>query len=179
MARSNSESESHQDDNNTATSHGNNNTGSHGKNSKNGKNTNNESTRLTSQQQQYLKELVRTHITDNKPIFHHDGTQDISQYHPFDLQSRKMDYSVLRKYSHKYQLNDDKDNVTLTGMLLQSPLGTHTASYANQSNRVEKKTYVARCNEHYKQTSAKEMDTMAQFIYKVKFQDKNFKMSFS
>lgn len=178
MARSNSESESHQDDNNNNTSHGYN-TGSHGKNNKNGKNNNNESTRLTSQQQQYLKELVKTHITNNKPTFHHNGTQDISQYHPFDSQLRKMDYSVLRKYSHRYQLNDDRDNVTLTGMLLQSPLGTHTITYTNQRNRVEKRSYVARCNEHYKQTSAKEMDSMAQFIYKVKFQDKNFKMSFS
>lgn len=190
MAPSHSGTESHKDD------HHSNKTGRGGKhsNSNHGNSNNNSShndtsaTRLNLQQQQYLKNLVKRHVTNNKPTFSHNGTQDLSKYHEFDYQLRQTDYSVLRRYSHKFHLNEDKDNVTLTGMLLQSPLGLHTITshYCNQSNtrngnnkhRVDKQKYVKRCNDHLKQQSLKEMDTISQFIYKVKHHSKDFKMTF-
>lgn len=185
MAATHSGTESHKDD------HHNNKTGKGGKhsNSSNHGNHNDSSLiRLNTQQQQYLKDLVKRHVTDNKPTFSHNGIQDLSKYHEFDYQLRQMDYSVLRKYSHRFHLNEDKDNVTLTGVLLQSPLGLHAISshYYTQSNtrngnnkyRVDKQKYVKHCNNHFKQQGVKEMDSISQFIYKVKHHSKDFKMTF-
>lgn len=183
MAPAHSETESTKDDRHSTTSHGNR-TGRGGKHSNNSHGHNDSSTtRPNAQQQQYLKDLVRRHITNNKPSFSHNGTQDLSKYHDFDYQLRQVDYSVLRGYSHRFHLNEDKDNVTLTGMLLQSPLGLHTmtshyAQINSNNNRVNKQKYVKRCNDHFKQRSVKELDTISQFIYKVKHYNEDFKMTF-
>lgn len=169
-----SESESHHDHQSKSTKSNNNNTNtSH----------NIESTRLNSQQQQYLKNLNKSHISNNKPTFSHNGTTDLSTYHPFNHDLRQTDYTILRNYSHRFKLNDAKDNITLTGFILQSPLGTHTNIHTKYSssplnNRINKKTYTNQINQHFKQQQVKEMDTISQFIYKVKFQNEKFKMTF-
>lgn len=174
MARSNSESESHHDD----TPHGKTNGG------KKHANNNNDSSRLNAQQQQYLKELNKTHITNNKPSFSHMGnTSDLSTYRSFDKQLRMEDDTIIRKYSHRHHLNENKDNVTLTGDLLNSDLGQRTMTGRRSrdiaSARVDKKSFVDNCTTHWQNQPAREMDVMSQFIYKVKHQKKDFKMTFS
>ena len=66
--------------------------------------------RLTTAQQQYLKDLVRTHVTNNHP----DLTPKPD---PMDFESYSDDF--LRRYKDRFQLNVE-DHLSIQGYLVGS-----------------------------------------------------------
>lgn len=128
--------------------------------------------RLTAAQQQYIKDLVKTHITNNHPQF-------LAKTDPVDFESYSDDF--LRRYKDRFQL-DVEDNMTLRGYLLGSQLGSKTYSYKRnegvQDGRIVKKNLASEVKKHFTSYGIKEADCIPQFIYKVKTQKKRFKMEF-
>lgn len=128
--------------------------------------------RLTTTQQQYIKDLVKRHITNNHP-------HNLPKTDPVDFESYSDDF--LRRYKDRFQL-DVEDNMTLKGYLLGSQLGSKTFSYRRnegaQDGRVVKKSLASEVKKHFTSYGIKEADCIPQFIYKVKTQKKRFKMEF-
>ncbi|CCK72123.1 Sap30p KNAG_0J00400 [Huiozyma naganishii CBS 8797] len=141
-------------------------------------NTNgNGANKLTSAQQQYLRDLVRTHITNNHPRLA-QGNNGPGQ--PLDFERYSDEF--LRKYRDTFEL-DVADNLTMAGYLLGSPLGEKTFSYKRdkadpRGPRVQKAVLASACQRHFTAYQAKEQDLISHFIYKVKNQNKKFKMEF-
>lgn len=130
--------------------------------------------RLNAAQQQYLKDLVNTHITNN----HRDIVNP--KYGPSDFEHYSDDF--LRRYKDHYSLNCP-DNMTINGYLLGSELGSKTYSFKRNKvsapdARILKKDLAAEVKRHFNSYPVKEMDCIPQFIYKVKNQKKKFKMEF-
>lgn len=129
--------------------------------------------RLTAAQQQYIKNLIETHITNN-----HADLRPTS--HPVDFE--EYTDAFLRRYKDHFQL-DVPDNLTLQGYLLSSKLGAKTYSYKRNTQeqhdaRIHKKDLANVVRRHFDEHSIKETDCIPQFIYKVKNQKKKFKMEF-
>lgn len=129
--------------------------------------------RLTTAQQQYLKDLVKTHVTNNHP-------QLTPKADPMDFECYSDEF--LRRYKDRFQLNTE-DHLSLQGYLLGSQLGSKTYSYKrNQQGtpgaRVLKKELAAKVKHHFHSYNIKETESVPQFIYKVKTQRKRFKMWF-
>lgn len=129
--------------------------------------------RLTAAQQQYLKELVKTHIHSNHP----DNTP---QPHPANFESYSDDF--LRRYKDHFHLPLE-DNMSIQGYLLGSDLGTKTYSFRrNQKgvpdSRVSKRELAMEVKRHFTAYSVKETECIPAFIYKVKNQKKKFRMEF-
>lgn len=163
-ANSNSESETRTRTSNSGNSNGNNNAGSRS----------NVKQRLTAAQQLYIKDLVKSHITDNHPEL-------TPKPDPVDFESYPDDF--LRRYKDRFKLNVE-DNMTLKGYLLGSQLGSKTFSYKKntqpgpQGGRVQKKQLASEVKKHFTSYGIKEAECIPQFIYKVKNQKKKFKMEF-
>lgn len=129
--------------------------------------------RLTTAQNQYIKDLVKKHITNNHP----DLTPD---QHPVDFESYPDKF--LRRYKDHFNL-DIEDNLTLKGYMLGSQLGSRTYSAKlNQvgkiGSRVAKSDLAKEVKKHFTSYGVKENICIPQFIYRVKNQKKNFKMEF-
>ncbi|CAI4048841.1 hypothetical protein SKDZ_13G3880 [Saccharomyces kudriavzevii ZP591] len=129
--------------------------------------------RLTAAQQQYIKNLIETHITDNHPDLR-------PKSHPMDFE--EYTDAFLRRYKDHFQL-DVPDSLTLQGYLLGSELGAKTYSYRRNTQekhdkRIHKKDLANVVRRHFDEHSIKETDCIPQFIYKVKNQKKKFKMEF-
>lgn len=130
--------------------------------------------RLTSAQQQYLKNLVTTHVTDNHP----DTINP--KYNPVDFGHYTDEF--LRNYKDHFQLNA-QDNMTFRGYLLGSKLGSKTYSFERNKigkpdARIHKKELSNEVTKHFNSFNVKEVDCIPQFIYKVKNQKKKFRMEF-
>ncbi|KAL3234528.1 Transcriptional regulatory protein SAP30 [Nakaseomyces bracarensis] len=174
MARggnSNSESESTRRQHNGNNSNNASNTTSAGSNSQSSRS--NAKQRLTQAQQQYIRELVNEHITNNDPTL-------IEKPHPLDFEKYSDDF--IRAYKDRYNL-DIPDHMTLQGYLLGSELGKRTISYKrNQETvpgaRITKKEAVEHIKKHFESQSVKEADCVPNFIYKVRNQKKRFRMEF-
>lgn len=130
--------------------------------------------RLTAAQQQYLKNLVNSHITNNHP--------DIvnPKYNPVDFEHYSDEF--LRNYKDHFNLNI-QDNMTFKGYLLGSKLGSKTFSFERNrigkpDARVHKKELSEKVAKHFEAQPVKEMECIPQFIYKVKNQKKKFRMEF-
>ncbi|SMN22046.1 similar to Saccharomyces cerevisiae YMR263W SAP30 Subunit of a histone deacetylase complex [Maudiozyma saulgeensis] len=130
--------------------------------------------RLTTAQQQYLKNLVTTHITDNHPSIVNPRTN------PSDFENYSDDF--LRNYKDHFNLNTP-DNMTFRGYLLGSKLGSKTYSFERNKigkpdARIHKKELSNEVKKHFESVTIKEMECIPQFIYKVKSQKKKFRMEF-
>lgn len=142
----------------------------------NGSNSNTQGKqRLTAAQQQYLKNLVTTHITDNHPNIIHPVTNPVN----FEDYSDKF----LRNYKDHFNLNLP-DNMTFRGYLLGSKLGSKTYSFernkiGKNDARIHKKDLSNEVKRHFDSVNIKETDCIPQFIYKVKNQKKKFRMEFT
>ncbi|EDO17761.1 hypothetical protein Kpol_541p4 [Vanderwaltozyma polyspora DSM 70294] len=130
--------------------------------------------RLTAAQSQYIKNLVKTHITNNHP-----GLK--SRPHPLDFEMYSDD--ILRRYKDHFKLGTE-DNLTLDGYMLGSQLGSRT--YSGELNkvgkpeaRVLKKDLADEVKKHFLSYGIKETVCIPHFIYKVKTQKKKFKMEFN
>lgn len=168
--------------NNNNGSNNNNNNNNNSNNNSNNSNNNNGPTssgrtngkqRLTAAQQQYIKNLIETHITDNHPDLR-------PKSHPMDFE--EYTDAFLRRYKDHFQL-DVPDNLTLQGYLLGSKLGAKTYSYKRNTQgqhdkRIHKRDLANVVRRHFDEHSIKETDCIPQFIYKVKNQKKKFKMEF-
>ncbi|SCU89071.1 LAME_0E02124g1_1 [Lachancea meyersii CBS 8951] len=129
--------------------------------------------RLTNAQQQYLKDLIRTHVHRNHP----DSTPKPD---PVDFEAYSDDF--LRRYKDHFQLPLE-DNLSLRGYLLGSKLGQKTYSYKRNEKgvpdaRVTKKKLASEVKKHFTSYNVKETECIPAFIYKVKNQKKRFKMEF-
>ncbi|GAV55937.1 hypothetical protein ZYGR_0AZ01090 [Zygosaccharomyces rouxii] len=129
--------------------------------------------RLTTAQQQYLKDLVRTHVTNNHP----DLTPKPD---PMDFESYSDDF--LRRYKDRFQLNVE-DHLSIQGYLVGSQLGSKTHSskrnkHGTPGARIVKKELASEVKRHFNSYNVKETECIPQFIYKVKTQKKKFKMWF-
>ncbi|QLQ81827.1 hypothetical protein HG537_0G00810 [Torulaspora globosa] len=129
--------------------------------------------RLTAAQQHYIKELVRTSITNNHPSL-------TRKPDPVDFESYSDDF--LRRYKDHYHI-PMADNMTLRGYLLGSDLGSKTYSYkqnrpGSQNARVFKKDLASEVKKHFTAHTVKETECIPHFIYKVKSQKRRFKMEF-
>lgn len=130
--------------------------------------------RLTAAQQQYIRDLVKTHVTNNHPSL--GPKQD-----PVDFEKYSDDF--LRRYKDHYHI-DIPDNMTLRGYLLGSQLGSKTHSYkqnrpGSPSARVAKKDLASEVKRHFTSHTIKEAECIPHFIYKVKSQKRKFKMEFN
>ena len=146
-----------------------------GNGSGSGSNTNSSSNkqRLTAAQQQYLKSLVSSHITNNHPDLQ-------PKYSPVDFEHYSDEF--LRNYKDRFAL-DTQDNMTFQGYLLGSRLGSKTYSFRRNmigtpDARVHKKELSEKVARHFDQQQVKEMECIPQFVYKVKNQKKKFRMEF-
>lgn len=175
MARggnSNSESESTRRNHNTTNSQGNgSNSTSAGSNAQSSRS--NAKQRLTQAQQQYLRELVNEHITNNDPT-------QVEKPHPLDFESYSDDF--IRAYKDHYNL-DIPDQMTLQGYLLGSELGKRSISYKRNQDgvpgaRITKQEAIEHVKNHFESQSVKEADCVPNFIYKVRNQKKRFRMEF-
>ncbi|CEP62847.1 Sap30p LALA0_S06e05204g [Lachancea lanzarotensis] len=129
--------------------------------------------RLTTAQQQYLKDLIRTHVQNNHP-------SNFPKPDPLDFEEYSDDF--LRRYKDYFQL-PLQDNLSLRGYLLGSKLGQKTYSYKRNENkvpdaRVTKKKLASEVKKHFNSYNVKETECIPAFIYKVKNQKKRFKMEF-
>ncbi|CCF56670.1 hypothetical protein KAFR_0B03740 [Kazachstania africana CBS 2517] len=164
MARgSNSESESNRSTAGTATK------------DHNPSSTSQNKQRLTSSQQQYLNNLTATHVTNNHP------TENRNVYHPLDFQHDSDEF--LRNYKDHYNLSLP-DNMTVSGYLLGSQLGSKTYSFKRNKvgkpdARILKSQLAEEIKDHFNNMQLKEVDIIPQFIYKIKNKDKKFKMEFN
>ncbi|CCH60174.1 hypothetical protein TBLA_0C03710 [Henningerozyma blattae CBS 6284] len=192
----------------------------HGGNNSNGGNNNNDNSgtsgkdtnhstghggkhRLNAAQQNYLRELVKTHVTNNHPSL-------IPIPHPADLSLYSDDF--LRRYRDRYNL-DCNDNFTLQGYLLGSDIGNQTQSFSNISmnakadangkttekllkqskkskekvqggiskpttKRVMRDELVAKVADHFNTNQPREVNVVPQFIYKVRNRNRRFRMEF-
>ncbi|SCV01802.1 LANO_0F13608g1_1 [Lachancea nothofagi CBS 11611] len=160
---SNSESESR-----ARSNAGNQNTGAVNNNARNsGKQ------RLTAAQQQYLRDLIRTHVQNNHP-------DNFPKAHPVDFEAYSDEF--LRRYKDHFQLPLE-DNLSLQGYILGSKLGEKTYSFKRNETgvpgaRVTKKRLASEVKKHFTSYNVKETECIPAFIYKVKNQKKRFKMEF-
>ncbi|SCW01715.1 LAFE_0E05666g1_1 [Lachancea fermentati] len=130
--------------------------------------------RLTAAQQQYLKELIRTHIQNNHP-------DNDPKPHPADFESYPDEF--LRRYKDHFHLSLE-DNLSIQGYLLGSELGAKTYSYKRNQDgiadaRVTKKELASEVKRHFTSYSVKETECVPAFIYKVKNKKRKFRMEFT
>lgn len=135
---------------------------------------NNGKQRLTTAQQQYLRDLTKTHVHNNHP-------ENFPKPHPLDFEPYSDEF--LRRYKDHFNLPLE-DNLSLAGYLLGSQLGEKTYSFQrNQKSvsdaRVTKKKLALEVKKHFTAYTVKETECIPAFIYKVKNQKKRFKMEFT
>ncbi|CAG99542.1 Sap30p [Kluyveromyces lactis] len=129
--------------------------------------------RLSSAQQQYLKDLNKKHIHNNHP-------KNEPLPNPMDFEQYSDEF--LRRYKDRFQLKSP-DNLSIQGYLLGSRIGKHTYSAKrNQKNvpdaRVTKQELAKGVREHFDNYTVREAECLPQFIYKVQNQKKKFRMEF-
>ncbi|SCU97357.1 LADA_0H05864g1_1 [Lachancea dasiensis] len=129
--------------------------------------------RLTTAQQQYLKDLVNTHVHNNHP-------DTRIKPHPVDFEAYSD--SFLRRYKDRFKLPLE-DNLSLQGYLLGSKLGEKTYTHRRNEGRgpdarVTKKQLALEVKKHFTAHNVKETECIPAFIYKVKNRKKSFKMEF-
>lgn len=128
----------------------------------------------TAAEQQYLKDLVARHVTDNHP------DKITPKYEPDDFEHYSDEF--LRKYKDHFKLNVP-DDITLRGYLLGSRLGAKTYSYKRNERgqpnaRVMKSELAREVKRHFESMSIKEADCIPRFIYRVKNRKRQFRMQF-
>ncbi|BAO38527.1 Transcriptional regulatory protein SAP30 [Kluyveromyces marxianus] len=129
--------------------------------------------RLSSAQQQYLKDLAKKHI-------HNNHRKNTPLANPVDFEQYSDDF--LRRYKDRFQL-DTPDNLSIQGYLLSSNIGKHTYSYKRNHEsmpdaRITKQELARGVKEHFDNYTVREAECLPQFIYKVQNKKKKFRMEF-
>ncbi|RCK64895.1 Transcriptional regulatory protein SAP30 [Candida viswanathii] len=122
------------------------------------------------QQQQYLAK----HINSN-------GPQDRPKPAPLDFSTYKD--SALLKYSERYGFHNLTRIDSLNSDILNSEIGKKTFSKRSKrrqrdTGRITKPEVANHIKNHFAGLPAKENDILTAFLYKVKNQDKEFKLTF-
>lgn len=115
-------------------------------------------------------ELLLKHI-------HSNGPKDRPPIDPLDFSTMSDD--SLRRYNKKYDLQLPEIQ-SLNDNILQSELGKKSCS-AKKAARVEKISkhdLAANVQKHFLAVNVRENEVLAGFLYKVKNQNKDFKLSF-
>ncbi|RLV95258.1 Transcriptional regulatory protein SAP30 [Spathaspora sp. JA1] len=119
-------------------------------------------------QQNYLAR----HITSN-------GPQDRAVVHPLDFEA--FDDSVLMRYNEKYGLNLPRPE-TVNYDILNSEIGKKTFSKRSkkreEQGRISKPELAKHLKSHFMALGSKENEIITGFLYKVKHQDNDFKLTF-
>lgn len=114
-------------------------------------------------------ELLSKHI-------HSNGPKDKPKVDPLDFLS--LDTESLHRYRNKYGLA--LDNVqSINDNILQSEIGkkTFTSKKAAQTHRITKPEFASHVLKHFLALPCKENEIVANFLYKVKNESKDFKLS--
>ncbi|CAI5760071.1 unnamed protein product [Candida verbasci] len=128
---------------------------------------------LLQQQQQFLQK----HINSN-------GKSDMPKIDPLDFE--KFNDKILLKYAERYKYNINSFD-SLNNDILNSEIGLKTYSKTKRlrekekeedlSNKMTKKEFSKIAKNHFMSLPAKENDIITGFLYKVKNQDKEFKLT--
>lgn len=115
-------------------------------------------------------ELLSKHI-------HSNGPQDRAKVDPLDFDS--LDEEALNRYNNKYGLNLPPIQ-SINENILQSEIGKKTCSAkkAKGTQRVTKPEFAGEVQKHFAAVPCRENEMIASFLYKVKNEDKAFKLTF-
>ncbi|EGW32115.1 uncharacterized protein SPAPADRAFT_61198 [Spathaspora passalidarum NRRL Y-27907] len=120
-------------------------------------------------QQNYLAR----HINSN-------GPQDREPIHPLDFEA--FDDAVLMRYNEKYGLNLPRPE-TVNSDILNSEIGKKTFSKRSKkreaNGRISKPELANHLKSHFMALGSKENEIITGFLYKVKHQDNDFKLTFT
>lgn len=115
------------------------------------------------------QEFLLKHINSN-------GPQDKPKPHPLDFNS--LSDEALEKYNKKYDL-DYPAPLSINGHILSSEIGKKTFTAKNISgNKISKPELSNNLKKHFLALPCRENEIIANFIYKVNNQEKDFKLSF-
>lgn len=114
-------------------------------------------------------ELLSKHI-------HSNGPKDKPKVNPLDFLS--LDTDALHKYSEKYDLNLPMIQ-SINENILLSEIGkkTYSTKKAMSVGRISKPEFASHVHKHFLATPCKENEIVANFMYKVKNQGKDFKLN--
>lgn len=115
-------------------------------------------------------ELLSKHI-------HSNGPKDKPPIDPLDFSTLSDD--ALRRYNKKYDLQLPEVQ-SLNDNILQSELGRKSCSAkkASKVQKISKKELASNVQKHFLAVNVRENEILAGFLYKVKNQGKDFKLSF-
>lgn len=117
------------------------------------------------QQQSFLQK----HINSN-------GPKDKPKIDPLDFE--RMDEATLLRYNDRYNINLPRPE-SLNSDILNSEIGKKTFSKRhNVEHRISKPEFANQLKSHFMGLQAKENDIITGFLYKVKHQNKEFKLTF-
>ena len=127
------------------------------------------------QQQSFLQK----HINSN-------GPKDKPKIDPLDFE--RLDEATLLRYKGRYNINLPRPE-SLNSDILNSEIGKKTFSKRNQAgrlqraglnteHRISKPEFANHLKSHFMGLQAKENDIITGFLYKVKHQNKEFKLTF-
>lgn len=107
---------------------------------------------------------------------HSNGPKDFPQTQPLDFET--LPALSLEKYNEKYGLGLPYP-LSLNADMLNSELGKKTYSYKrNNRGKISKPELANQVKKHFLELPAKENEIITNFLYTVKNQDKDFKLSF-
>lgn len=118
--------------------------------------------------QQAQQDFIAKHITSNGPY-------DQPKINPLDFENLPVE--LLIKYNRKFNLNSE-NLYTINGYMLKSEIGKKTISYKKNSKKTSSKELAATVKKHFQNLPCRENEVITNFLYKVKNQDKDFKLSF-
>lgn len=116
------------------------------------------------------QELLAKHIHSNGPL-------DAPKKEPLDFNS--LDDDTLTRYNLKYGLDLPRIE-TINDNILQSEIGkkSYGSKKSSRMPRITKPEIASHCHKHFMTAPCKENEMIASFLYKVKNEDKEFKLSF-
>lgn len=111
------------------------------------------------------------------PVVHSNGPHDFPPVDPFDFTAFSSD--ALERYNLKYGLGLPEVQ-SVTENILQSEVGrrSFTARRTAQSARISKPELAAHCYKHFVALPCRETEILSSFLYKVKNEDREFKLTF-
>ncbi|SGZ51684.1 CIC11C00000005880 [Sungouiella intermedia] len=114
-------------------------------------------------------ELLSKHI-------HSNGPKDKPKVNPLDFLS--LDNEALHKYNLKYGMNLPKIQSVNENILL-SEIGkkTYSAMKAVSLGRISKPEFASHVHKHFLAAPCRENEIVANFMYKVKNENKDFKLT--
>lgn len=114
-------------------------------------------------------ELLSKHI-------HSNGPNDKPKVNPLDFLT--LDTDALHKYNQKYALNLPRIQ-TVNEDILQSEIGkkTYSSKKAALTAKVTKAEFASHVHKHFVAAPCRENEIVANFLYKVRNENKDFKLS--